>query len=176
MKTLLALAALAAAAAPDPAPKAEAAAPAYEPMAYFSALDGKSFSAQWKDKNGTYTDVASYEVILGGRALQSTHRIKENGYGGRTIFFYDEGAKKYVYHYFTTGGFHTTGAATLSDGVLQSAEEVNGHASIALVKAMSVFTPDKIEVRVVYVGKDGKETPTPARIYRPVADPGPLFP
>lgn len=148
----------------------------YEPMAYFAALDGRSYSARWKDKNETYTDVTRYEMILGGRALQSTHRITENGYGGRTIFFYDEAKKKYVYHYFTNGGFHTMGEATLHDGVLQSAEEVSGHSTIALVKAMSVFSPDRIEVRVVYVGKDGEETPTPARTYSPVADPGPLFP
>lgn len=184
MKMLIALAALAVAGNADAASPKAAAAPkssapssaAYEPMAYFAALDGKTFSAQWKDKNGTYTDVARYEMILGGRALQSTHRIKENGYGGRTIFFYDEGKKKYVYHYFTNAGFHTAGEATLHEGVLQSAEEVSGHPSIALVKAMSVFAPDKIEVRVVSVGKDGEEAPAPARLYKPVADPSPLFP
>lgn len=149
---------------------------AYEPMAYFAPLDGKTYRAKWKDAKGTYTDVAIYELILGGRALQSTHRIQENGYGGRTIFFYDEGAKRYVYHYFTNAGFHTTGAADLKDGVIETVETVNGHETIAAVKSKSRFSADKLEINAIYVGKDGKETATPPRIYRPIADPGDLFP
>ena len=149
---------------------------AYEPMAYFASLDGKTFSAQWKDAKGTYTDVAKYELILGGRALQSTHRIRENGYGGRTIFFYDEGAKRYVYHYFTNAGFHTSGAADLKDGFIETVEIVNGHKTIAAVKSKSRFAADKLDINAIYVGKDGKETATPPRIYRPVVDPGDLFP
>lgn len=147
----------------------------YAPMAYFAGLDGKTFSAQWKDAKGTYTDVVRYDLILGGRALQSTHRIKENGYGGRTIFFWDEGAKKYVFHYFTSAGFHTSGEFALKNGAVETAETVNGHPTIAGVRSSTRFSPDKIEVNSVYVGKNGEETPNPPRIYAPVADPGPLF-
>lgn len=155
---------------------AEAPKPAsYAPMSYFAPLDGKAYSAQWSDANGTYTDVATYELILEGRALQSTHRIKENGYGGRTIFFYDEGAKRYVYHYFTNAGFHTTGFADLKDGVIETVETVNGHESVAAVKSKSRFTAEKLEINTIYVGKDGKETKNASRVYRPVADPGALF-
>lgn len=150
---------------------------AYAPMAPFAGLDGKSYRAEWSDDGAKKTvDVAKYEVILGGRALQSTHRIEGSTYGGRSIIFYDEAAKKYVYHYFTTGGFHTTGAAEMKDGVFVSSEAVNGHATIAEVRAHSVFKPEQLSVDVIYVGKDGSESKQPTRIYRPVADPGELFP
>lgn len=157
-------------------PVAARAGEAYAPMAVFAPLDGKAYRAEWSDQPGEMTvDTVVYEMILGGRALQSTHRIKESTYGGRTIFFYDEGAKKYVYHYFTTGGFHTSGDATFVDGVMISEEAVNGHETIASVKSRVTFAPEEIRVEVVYVGKDGTQTPSPARLYRPVADPGPLF-
>lgn len=149
----------------------------YAPMAPFAGLDGKSYRAEWSDEGSKKTgDVATYELILGGRALQSTHRIEGSTYGGRTIVFYDEGAKKYVYHYFTTGGFHTTGTAEMKDGVFVSKEAVNGHATIAEVTAKTAFKPESLTVEVVYVGKDGSQSPQPARTYKPVADPGELFP
>jgi hypothetical protein len=177
MKTILAATGAAAAIVGAAFSQAAAAEPsdAYAPMAYFASLDGKAYSAQWSDEKGAYTDVATYELILEGRALQSTHRIKENGYGGRTIFFYDEGAKRYVYHYFTNAGFHTTGYADLKDGMIETIETVNGHSSIAAVKSKSRFTPEKLEINTIYVGKDGKETKNASRVYRPVADPGALF-
>jgi hypothetical protein len=96
--------------------------------------------------------------------------------GGRTIFFFDEGAKKYVYHYFTTAGFHTHGSADFVDGALVTEEKVEGHETIGSVKSRSVFGDGDIRISVVYVGKDGTETPGGERVYRPVADPGRLFP
>lgn len=180
MKTLVAgccaaLAALGAAAAETPAVK-PAESSVYEPMTVFAALDGKSYRAEWSDENGDFVDVATYDMILNGRALQSTHRLQGIDYGGRTIFFWDEGAKKYVYHYFTTGGFHTSGSAEFIDGVMVTEEKVEGHETIASVKSKSTLSPQEIGVDVVYIGKDGKQTPSPRRIYKPVADPGRLFP
>lgn len=146
-------------------------------MNVFAPLDGKAFRAEWSDKpDGATVDTVVYEMILGGRALQSTHKIKDSSYGGRSIFFYDEGAKKYVYHYFTTAGFHTSGVADIKDGVMMSEEKVDGHDTIASVRSRATFSPEEIKVEVVYVGKDGTETPAPLRIYRPIQDPGPLFP
>jgi len=156
---------------------ASASAEPYAPMAPFAGLDGKAFRAEWSDDGKMKTaDVATYELILGGRALQSTHRIEGSTYGGRTIFFYDEAARKYVFHYFTTGGFHTTGTAEFEDGVMTSEEKVEGHATIASVRSQAAFAPDKIRVEVIYVGKDGSQSPQPGRTYTPVANPGELFP
>ncbi|MDZ7629026.1 MAG: hypothetical protein U5J99_11570 [Parvularculaceae bacterium] len=149
---------------------------AYEPMQIFAPFDGRAYRAEWSDENGEFVDVATYDLILNGRALQSTHRLQGLDYGGRTIFFWDEAAKKYVYHYFTTGGFHTLGSAMFLDGKLTTEEKVEGHATIASVKSSSSFQPDEIVVEVIYVGKDGSETSGGTRVYKPVADPGRLFP
>lgn len=174
LKTLLAglvLAAAFPAAARKPEP-----APAYEPMKIFAPFTGKTLRSAWSDENGDHVDITKYELILIGRALQSTHRLQGGDYGGRTIFFFDEGAKKYVYHYFTTAGFHTFGSADFVGGALVTEEKVEGHATISAVRSRSEFGDDEIAIDVVYVGKDGSETPGGRRIYKPVADPGPLFP
>jgi hypothetical protein len=149
---------------------------AYEPMSVFVPFDGRAYRAEWTDENGTFVDIATYDMILNGRALQSTHRLQGLDYGGRTIFFWDEGAKKFVYHYFTTGGFHTHGTAIFVGDRLTTEEKVEGHDTIASVKSSSTFRPDEIVVEVVYVGKDGTETSDGKRVYKPTADPGPLFP
>lgn len=149
---------------------------AYEPMAKFAPFSGKTFRGEWSDPDGTqYVDIAKWELILNGRALQSTHRLEGKDYGGRTIFFYDEGAKNYVFHYFTTAGFHTSGASQFVDGGLVTEEKVDGHETIASVRSKVTFGADALEIDVVYVGKDGSETPGGHRVYREIADPGLLF-
>jgi len=189
--TLIAAAALLAAcskpvaetAAPDASASGEAKTAAsastvgtYAPMAVFAPFAGKTFRGEWTDDDGKHlVDIAKWELILNGRALQSTHRLEGMDYGGRTIFFYDEGAKKYVYHYFTTAGFHTTGTADFVDGGLVADEKVEGHETIGSVRSIVAFNEDALEVDVVYVGKDGSETPGGHRIYQEIADPGRLF-
>ncbi len=176
-RSLFALLPLLAAACGSPAAEAPvAASAAYVPMTVFAPFAGKTWRGEWSDDQGTYVDFAKYELILNGRALQSTHRIEGGDYGGRTIFFFDEGAKKYVYHYFTTAGFHTQGVAAFIDGALVTEEKVEGHATIGSVKSRSEFGDGEIVIGVVYVGKDGTETPGGARVYKPVADLGRLFP
>ena len=151
--------------------------PAYEPMAVFAPLSGKTLRGEWADPDGTkIIDIAEYRFILNGRALQSTHRLEGKSYGGRTIFFFDESARKYLYHYFTTAGFHTTGAATLTADGFATDERVEGHDTIASVRSKVTFGADEILVDVIYVGKDGAETSGGRRVYKPIADPGPLFP
>ena len=166
-----------ASAAPPAVADAMTEVPSYEPMAVFAPVVGKTFRGEWTDPDGTkFVDIAKYEMILNGRVLQSTHRLESKDYGGRTIFFFDEGAKKYVFHYFTTAGFHTTGVSQFVDGGLVTEEKVEGHDTIGSVRSKATFKPDEILVDVVYVGKDGSETPGGSRIYKPIADPGRLFP
>lgn len=176
----LTIAACATPAAP-PTPQADAAneasiASPYAPMAMFAPFAGKTFRGEWTADNGeTLVDIAKWELILNGRALQSTHRLQGKDYGGRTVFFYDEGAKNYVFHYFTTAGFHTTGVSQFVDGGLVSEETVEGASNVASVRSKATFGPDAIVIDVVYVGKDGAETPGGRRVYREIADPGRLF-
>lgn len=171
------------AATPETSPSEEAktaaaasTAGAYAPMASFAPLAGKTFRGEWTDDDGKQlVDIAKWELILDGRALQSTHRLEGMDYGGRTIFFFDEGAKKYIYHYFTTAGFHTSGAAEFVDGGLIAEETVEGHDTIGSVRSVATFDEDAMTVDVVYIGKDGSETPGGRRIYKEIADPGRLF-
>lgn len=148
----------------------------YAPMSMFAPFSGKTFRGEWTDDNGEHlVDVAKYELILNGRALQSTHRLEGKDYGGRTIFFYDEGAKNYVFHYFTTAGFHTTGISEFIDGSLVTDEKVEGHETVGSVHSKVTFGTGEILIDVVYVGKDGSETPGGRRIYKEISDPGRLF-
>lgn len=180
---LLALAACAPRAAEAPPPSVETAAindadiaAPYQPMAVFAPFSGKSFRGEWTGEDGVqYVDIAKWELILNGRALQSTHRLQGKDYGGRTIFFYDEAANAYVFHYFTTGGFHTTGVSEFIDGGLVTDEKVEGASNVASVRSKVKFLEDAIEIDVVYVGKDGSETPGGRRVYKEIADPGRLF-
>lgn len=150
---------------------------AYEPMAPFAPFSGKTFRGEWTDENGeTFVDISKWELILNGRALQSTHRLEGKDYGGRTIFFYDEGSKTYVFHYFTTAGFHTTGASQFIDGGLVTEERVEGAIDVAAVRSKVTFGEGALEIDVIYVGKDGSEKPGGHRIYKEIADPGRLFP
>ena len=178
MKNFLAALFAIAAAMPAFAGEAPKTAPAaYEPMTPFTRYDGKAMRGEWTDDKGEkLVDIVKWKMILGGRALESVHRLENSTYGGKTIFFWDEGAKKYVFHYFTTAGFHTLGEAEFIDGALVSEEKVEGDSNVASVRSKVTFGTDETIVDVVYVDKDGTERPGGHRIYKPVADPGPLFP
>jgi len=118
---------------------------AYEPMKAFAPYAGKTWRGTGKDAQGKdVVDVAHWEFILGGRALQTTHRIEGDTYGGRTIIFYDEGAKKHVYHYFTTGGYHTQGDIVIDGEQIDAFEDVKGHPTITKVKGSFRIDGDKL--------------------------------
>jgi hypothetical protein len=159
-----------------PAVERDHTAAAYEPMAPFAKLAGRAWRGEGTGPDGKpIVDIARYQMILGGRAFQSTHRLEGGTYGGRTIIFFDEGAEKYIFHYFTTAGFHTTGDLTLTDTGFISIEKVEGHAVYAEVRG-EAFISDK-EMRVVsqHVTHDGEISEGDALTYREIEDPGPLF-
>lgn len=148
----------------------------YEPMTAFAPLDGMVLRGEGAGPDGKpIVDIARYNMILGGRAFQSTHRLEDGSYGGRTIFFYDESAKKYIFHYFTTAGFHTTGELMLTETGFTSVEEVQGHPTIVEVRSEVIFGEDEIRVLPSHVDKDGKVSSSEVRIYKRIEDPGSLF-
>jgi hypothetical protein len=148
----------------------------YAPMAVFAPYDGKTLRGEWSDPDGTkVVDHAHWTMILGGRAMESVHRIEGSTYGGKTIIFYDEGAKKHVFHYFTTAGFHTVGEMAIDGETMTTVEKVEGHATIASVKSVTTIKPEVMIVDVVYIGKDGSQTNAGRRTYKPVDAPAPKF-
>lgn len=154
----------------------EAVQPTYTPMAPFVRLAGTAWRGEGTGPNGQpIVDLARYDMILGGRAFQSIHRLEGGDYGGRTIFFFDEGAQRYIFHYFTTAGFHTTGEITPSDTGFTAIEQVIGHAEFSEVRSEAFYGDDSIRVVSSHVKKDGTVSPGDEIVYRRIDDPGPLF-
>jgi hypothetical protein len=139
---------------------------AYEPMAPFEKLAGRVWKGEGTGPNGeAIVDIAVHELILGGRAFQSTHKLEGASYGGRTIFFYDEGAKEYVFHYFTTAGFHTTGTIEPTETGFIAVEAVKGHDKYAEVRSEMIVESAVLRVVSSHVDHDGKESSGDALIY-----------
>ncbi|MEO0880133.1 MAG: hypothetical protein AAFY22_10525 [Pseudomonadota bacterium] len=154
-----------------------ATAAAYAPMAPFANLVGKTWRGEGAGPDGKpVVDIARWEFILGGRALQTTHRLENGTYGGRTIFFYDEAAKEYVHHYFTTAGFHTTGTAQVTERGFVATERVIGHPKYAVVNSEIIIEDGVMRTLTSHIDHDGKASPAvEGFVYREIADPGPLF-
>lgn len=149
---------------------------AYEPMAFFAKLAGKAWRGEGTGPDGKpVVDIARYEMILGGRAFQSTHRLENGSYGGRTIIFYDEGAKKHIFHYFTTAGFHTTGEITPTDTGFTAVEKVEGHPEFVEVRSEAFIEAGVMRIETSHVTKDGESTQGDGLVYREIDDPGPLY-
>ena len=94
----------AALAQPTPVPPPEARVAAFAP---FRPMIGHT----WRGTGRTpgVQDVQRWEWAVGGHAIRITHSVNDGVYGGETLVFRDRDSGDYVFHYFTTGGFHTTG-------------------------------------------------------------------
>ena len=150
----------------------------YEPMKPFAPLAGHTWRGEGTGPDGKpVVDIARWELILGGRALQSTHKLENGTYGGRTIFFYDESAKTYVFHYFTTAGFHTTGTAEVTETGFKAVEKVIGHSVYAEVRSeMIIVSKDEMRTMTSHVKKDGTESEAEEGfVYKVIDAPGPSF-
>lgn len=148
----------------------------YPPMKPFEAFAGKVLRGEGTGPDGKpIVDIAEWSFILGGRALQSTHRLENGTYGGRTIFFFDEGSEDYVFHYFTTAGFHTTGTIELTEGGFSAVEKVIGHETFAEVRSVMTLDGDTATVSSVHVTKDGKTSQGDGMVYRVIDGPPPRF-
>lgn len=149
---------------------AQAAAP-YEPMEIFAPLNGKTLRGEGTAPDGSpIVDIAKWKTILGGRAFQSTHRLEGGAYGGRTIFFYDEAAEEYIFHYFTTAGFHTTGIATPTASGFTVVEKVIGHPKYVEVISEFIIGGDDIRIASRHKDKDGVSTDGETMIYQEIDD------
>lgn len=128
-----------------------------DPLAMFDPLVGKT----WKGE-GTAgevagkTDVVTWERIIGGKAVQSTHSIGNGEYGGVTVFFYDPAEKVVMFHYFTTANFHSTGIVEKADnGDIVAVEHIHGLENLPEVRGRIVFNDRGWETRASYL-KDGE--------------------
>lgn len=67
-------------------------------------------------------DVVRWEWAVGGHAVRAVHAVNGGAYGGETLVFVDADSGDLIFHYFTSGGFHTTG--TIRHGLDESLEIV----------------------------------------------------
>jgi hypothetical protein len=102
-------------------------------------------------------DVHRFDLVLGGRAVRSSHSINDGEYGGETLFTWDAEKKTIVYTYVTTGGFYTTGTIEAEAGGFKSRETVHGTTGgVREVEATSRVLPDgRLHVKSRHL-KDGQ--------------------
>ncbi len=137
----------------------------YEPMKPFEPYMEHIWS---NEMPGGVINISQWEFILGGKAVQNTHSANDGEYGGTTIYFYDEQAGDYIYHYFTNAGFHTVGRVEFADGKMVSLEEVYG-SDITEVKGITYIKDGKMVIDSEYK-KDGEWGPGHSFVAEPAPD------
>ena len=102
-------------------------------------------------------DVHRFDLVVGGRAVRSSHSVNDGEYGGESLFTWDEEKKVIVYTYVTNGGFYTTGTLAAEGGGFKSLEIVHGSAGgVTEVEATSQVLPDgRLHVKSRHL-KDGQ--------------------
>ena len=112
------------------------------------------------------TDVSRWESALGGAALRTVHSINDGEYGGESIIFWDNKARKLKFYYFTNAGFYTNGwLEVLDDKTFVAYEDVTGSAQgITQVKSTSTLSDSQLVVTTQYF-KAGSWGEPQKRIY-----------
>ena len=116
----------------------------------------------WKGafKNSTpetpVVDVMRWERALNGKAVRILHSINNGSYGGESLVTWDESKQSVVYHYFTTGGFMTTGTMSFKDGKISTHEVVKGKSNVTEVRGETELRADgTLGVKTEYL-RDGE--------------------
>ncbi|ESQ78008.1 hypothetical protein [Asticcacaulis sp. YBE204] len=150
--TLLAVAPLAAVA--QTAPPAVVSGPqAYAP---FEVMVGKTWRGK-SVKTAGVEDIQRWEWAIGGHAIRITHSVNGGAYAGETLIFREKATGDYIYHYFTTGGFHTTGTIKIvGPGSFEYTETVHGTAQPMTLKTSGIIGADGVYRTRTQSEKDGQ--------------------
>lgn len=142
----IALSAVLAAAAPaavmaQDLPTASAPTQAFAP---FLPLIGKTWRGQNTTQEGV-EDVMRWDWAVGGHAVRIVHAINGGAYGGETLIFPDKDSGQLIFHYFTTGGFHTTGVIRpAGPGAMEIEETVHGADNVEVLRSRATLGPDGV--------------------------------
>jgi len=140
-------------AAAQPAPLPEAA--SADRFADFAPMLGKTWRGKGTGPNQV-EDVQRWERAVGGHAVRITHAVNGGVYGGETLIFRDADSGRFIFHYFTTGGFHTTGFITpRGPGRFDIEEAVHGAASVEVLRSTGDLVDGVYRTRS-RVEKDGQ--------------------
>jgi hypothetical protein len=96
---------------------------AYAP---FQHLVGRSWRGTGT-KDASVQDVQRWDWAVGGHAVRVVHSVNDGAYAGETLIFRDRDSGAYIFHYFTSGGFHSTGTMRpTGPGAFEVEETVHG--------------------------------------------------
>lgn len=150
IRTVLALAATAAILGPtagvaaQPAPPPETAEPGLARFAPFAPMIGRTWRSVATGERGD-EDVQRWDWAVGGHALRIVHAVNEGAYAGETLVFKDRDSGDFIFHYFTTGGFHSTGVIRpVGDGAFDIEETVHGAEGIERLRSTARLGADGV--------------------------------
>lgn len=122
-------------------PEAASGPAAYAP---FERMIGRSWRGTGTAGAGV-EDIQRWTWALGGHAVRVVHSVNGGAYAGETLIFRDKDSGDYIFHYFTTGGFHTTGTMTpVGTGGFEIEETVHGADGIERLRSTTAFGPDGV--------------------------------
>jgi copper(I)-binding protein len=112
-------------------------------------------------------DIQRWDWAVGGHAIRVVHAVNGGVYGGETLIFRDKDSGEYIFHYFTSGGFHTTGTITpTGPGVFAIEEAVHGVDDLEALKSTGTLGPDGVYRVRASVERDGTWVETGGFDYR----------
>ena len=134
-------------------PAAEAA--VEDPFRPLHPLIGRTWRGSSVGPN-TVEDVVRWEWAVGGHAVRAVHAVNGGGYGGESLIFPDRDSRRLIFHYFTSGGFHTTGEMTVTpDGVIEITETVHGVEGLERLRSTMTVVDDGTYRTRSQVERDG---------------------
>lgn len=126
---------------------------AYAP---FEHLIGRSWRGVGTAEAGV-EDVQRWDWAVGGHAVRVVHSVNGGAYAGETLIFRDRDSGAYVFHYFTSGGFHTTGIMRpTGPGAFESEETVHGLDGFPPLRSTLVMGSDGVNRARTFQQENGQ--------------------
>ncbi len=90
-------------------------------------------------------DIQRWDWAVGGHAVRVVHSVGGGAYAGETLIFRDKDSGAYIFHYFTSGGFHTTGVMRpTGPGAFEAEETVHGLDGFPPIRSTMVMGADGV--------------------------------
>ena len=141
-----------AAAQPAELPPPDAGRAAYAP---FEHLIGRTWRGVGTGEQAV-EDIQRWDWAVGGHAVRVTHSVNGGAYGGETLIFRDRDSGAYIFHYFTSGGFHTTGVMRpTGPGAFEVEEEVHGIEGFGRLRSTLTMGEDGVHRSRTFMERDG---------------------
>ncbi len=146
---------------------------AYAP---FEHLIGRSWRGVGTAQAGV-EDVQRWDWAVGGHAVRVVHSVNAGAYAGETLIFRDRDSGAYVFHYFTSGGFHTTGVMRpTGPGAFEAEETVHGLDGFPPLRSTIVMGADGVNRARTFQQEDGQWVEKGGFDYREDPDAVPVLP